>query len=75
MSKEKFTFIMFEKIQVISYKLSYYYKISYNEALDFIYHSKLYKALENEETKMWYFSSEQLFKMLMEEKETGNYIV
>ncbi len=40
-----------------------------------LYNSKLYNALENEETKMWYYSNYDLFKMFLEEKETGKYTV
>ena len=40
-----------------------------------LYNSKIYKALEKEDTKMWYYSSFDLFNMFLEEQETGTYTV
>lgn len=43
--------------------------------MDMLYHSKLYEALEKEDTKMWYYSNYDLFKMFLEETKTGKYSV
>ena len=32
-------------------------------------------VIEKEETKMWYYSNYDLFRMFLEEKETGKYTV
>ena len=52
-----------------------FFNISYSEALKLLYNSKLYNALEDEKTKMWYYSNYDLFRMFLEEKETGHYTV
>ena len=49
--------------------------ISYYEANNLLYHSKLYEALEDESTKMWYYSNYDLFLMFLEERKTDKYIV
>lgn len=75
MNKEKFTYMMFVKVQVLTNSIKNYFNVSYYEARRLLYNSKIYRALEEEETKMWYFSSSDLFKMFLEERNTGNYTV
>ena len=38
------------------------------------YNSKLYRALEREETKMWHFSPMTVYSMWKHEKETGEVV-
>lgn len=73
MSKNQFTYIMFSKIQTLCNSIKNYFNINYIEALKLLYNSKLYKALEDEETKMWYYSNYDLFRMFLEERKTGNF--
>ena len=61
------------KIQSIVTLLKEHYNISYNEAMEMFYKSKVYKSLENEEAKMWYFSSNALFDIFLDEKRMGNF--
>ena len=75
MSDNKFTYIMFVKVQTLCDSIKNYFNITYTEALKELYNSKLYKALEEEETKMWYYSNYDLFKMFLEEHETGRYTI
>lgn len=75
MSDGKFTCIVMSTVQTLCDSIKNYFNISYQEATNLLYHSKLYKALEDEKTKMWYYSSYDLFRMFLEEKETGNYTV
>lgn len=75
MSKEKFESIMFTKIQDLCNSIKKYFNIEYEEATKMLYNSKLYSALEDEETKMWYYSNFDLFKMFLEEKEMGKYTI
>ncbi len=42
-------------------------QFSFDEALDYLYRSKLYDALQFEETKLWHLSTEKLFDMLVNE--------
>lgn len=75
MSDDKFLSIMFVIVQSLCNKIKDYYNIKYDEARKLLYTSKIYKAIEDEQTKMWYFSTTQLFEMFKEEKETGKYTV
>ena len=75
MSKNQFTFIMFEKMQTLCDIIKNYFNITYQDEIKMLYNSKLYEALEDEETKMWYYSNFDLFKMFLEETETGTYTV
>ena len=40
-------------------------------AMEKLYSSKLYSALEKEETKVWHYSVPKLYELLKEETETG----
>ena len=75
MDKGKFECIMFIKIQTLCDSIKNYFNISYMETLKLLYNSKLYNAVEDEKTKMWYYSNHDLFKMFLEERETGKYTV
>ena len=75
MSDKQFAFIMYGKVQALCDSIKNYFNIEYKEAIKMLYSSRLYKALEDEETKMWYYSNYDLFKMFLEEKETGRYTV
>lgn len=46
-------------------------KLSLEEAFDTLYNSKLYMALENEETKVWRLGYPLLYDLLEEELTTG----
>ena len=43
-------------------------------ALQYLYESKLYRALLDESTKIWHLSNEKLFEMLKIEKQTNEFI-
>lgn len=47
------------------------YQVSEIEAINMLYSSQLYTALENEETKLWHFSPKLLFTLFDEEIKTG----
>jgi len=46
-------------------------KITSEEAIKKLYSSKLYEALENEETKVWQYSTQMLYSLFEQEKKTG----
>jgi hypothetical protein len=48
--------------------------INFEEAVQFLYESKLYEALSDEQTKLWHLSSEKLLDMLLIEETTGTLI-
>lgn len=44
--------------------------LNFNEALHYLYNSKLYEKLSEEESKLWHLSTAKLFLMLEDEKNT-----
>ena len=75
MDSGKFAVIIYIKAHSLCTKIVNYFGISYEEAMKKLYNSKLYKKLEIEKNKMWYFSSYDLFQMFIEEQETGDFTV
>ena len=73
--KTKFSMIMIIKVQELTTSIKNYFNISYEDSIKELYQSKLYKLLEREETKMWYYSNHDLFYMFKEEKETGKFTI
>lgn len=45
--------------------------ISENQAITLLYNSQLYAALENEETKVWQYSTPMLYSLLEQELQVG----
>lgn len=45
--------------------------ISEEEAIIKLYASKLYEALENEETKVWQYSTQMLYSLFEQEQKAG----
>ena len=74
MSKEQFEalipYISADLIKLIADKEN----ISHDEAILRLYSSKLYELLEDEETKVWHYSSEMLYALLKQEEETGTIV-
>ena len=75
MDSKRFSMMIYVKANSLCNKIVNYFGVSYNEAIKELYKSKLYKKLEVEENKMWYFSSYDLFQMFIQEHETGTYTV
>ena len=46
-------------------------KTTDEKAIDSLYQSELYTALENEETKVWQYSTEKLYDLYFQEKSAG----
>ena len=49
-------------------------KISEDDAITKIYNSKLYALLEQEETKLWHYSTPMLYSLLQQEQKTGEIV-
>ena len=45
--------------------------IAEDEAMDVLYNSQLYAFLENEEMKLWHYSTPMLYSLLEQEEKTG----
>ena len=72
MGQEQFAAIMpyisADLVDMISKKQG----ISETDALSKLYTSNLYAALEKEETKVWQYSTDMLYSLLLQEEKTGS---
>jgi len=73
MIKPDYTFIIPLKIYNIISLLIENKKLSFLESLKYLYNSKLYEFLSNEETKIWHLSPHKLLDILVEEKQNNNF--
>lgn len=71
MGQEQFTalmpYIITDLINFISEKDN----ISEEETMKKLYSSKLYEVLENEETKLWQYSTQMLYSLFKQEEKNG----
>ena len=72
MDKAKFEALLPLIISALLNKIIERKSISHDEAFSQLYSSRLYNALDQEETKVWYYSAEKLFLLFEEEILTGN---
>lgn len=74
MSQEQFTAIMpyisADLVAMITVKKN----ISEQDAISKLYSSRLYEALEHEDTKLWQYSTAMLYSLLEQEEKNGNII-
>lgn len=71
MSQEQFAammpYISADLVAMIAEKQN----IDHEEAIKKLYASKLYAALEKEETKVWQYSTQMLYALFEQEEQTG----
>ena len=72
MNKEKFSALLPLKVFSIIREMQRD-GVRSDDAIRLLYRSKLYASLENESTKMWWYSPALLYDLLKEELETGNF--
>jgi len=70
--KEQFQVILQITATNLAEKIQKTTGVDKKEAIKSLYSSKLYRTLENEETKLWHLSVPALFDLYIEEKETGS---
>jgi len=63
------------KVEGVVEQLIKGYKMSLEDALEYLYSSQLYTLLEQEETKMWHYSPQMLLHLLEDEKKTGELVL
>lgn len=71
MDKSKFDAIFPIICADVAEKIESELNLSEKESITELYSSYLYEKLEQEETKVWQYSTEKLFEMFLEEKNTG----
>jgi len=71
MDKAKFEALLPIIVAALIQKIIIQMKISQDEAFSRLYNSVLYSFLEEEQTKVWYYSVEKLFQLFEDEINTG----
>ncbi len=71
MDKNKFDAIFPIICSSLAGKIADELNLTEKEAVTELYSSRLYEKLEQEETKVWQYSTEKLFDLFMEEKNSG----
>ena len=71
MDEEQFAALMPVIVADFAGKISEKQGIPEEEAIRKLYASKLYALLEQEDTKVWYYSSEMLYALYEQEESTG----
>ena len=71
MNKAKFDALLPFIVTALIKKIIVKKEISEDDAFLQLYNSELYSFLENEETKVWYYSADKLFMLFDEEISTG----
>ena len=64
MDKNEFDAFIKIKIQALVDRIMERKDLPFEEATRYLYHSRTYKMLINENLKIWHFSTEKLFDML-----------
>ena len=72
MGQEKFVAMMPYISADLIYMIVNKQGISEEEAIKKLYASKLYATLENEETKVWQYSTQMLYALLEQEEKNGD---
>ena len=72
MSQERFTALMPYIISDLVSLIAENDQISENIAMERLYNSQLYKLLEQEDLKLWQYSSHMLYSLFQQEQKTGN---
>lgn len=72
MGREKFVAMMPYISADLIYMIVNKQGISEEEAIKKLYASKLYATLENEETKVWQYSTQMLYALLEQEEKNGD---
>jgi hypothetical protein len=62
---------MYKLIKNIAERAIQKYGLTEQEAISSLYHSQLYRLLSDEETKIWWYSTQVLFELFQMEYENG----
>lgn len=71
MDKEKFAAVFPVICASLAEKIIDNHVLTEEELPEKLYRSQLYEKLENEETKVWHYSSDKLFDLFKEKLNTG----
>ncbi len=72
MGQEQFAALMPIITESLASRIVQEQKLSETDAIIALYNSKLYALLEDENTKLWQYSTEMLYRLFEEEQKTGS---
>jgi len=72
MSQDQFTALMPYIVSDLVSLIAESDQLPENVAMEKLYNSQLYKLLEQEELKLWQYSSHMLYSLFRQEQKTGN---
>lgn len=72
MSQDQFTALMPYIVSDLVSLIAESDQLLENIAMEKLYNSQLYKLLEQEELKLWQYSSHMLYSLFQQEQKTGN---
>jgi len=75
MNKEKFHALLPIFMSALIKKIIEQKNISQDEAFSRLYNSRLYILLDDEQTKVWHYSTEKLYQLFEEEMNTGDFVL
>jgi len=73
MNKEKFQALLPIFVSALINKIIEQKNVPQDEALSRFYKSRLYVLLDDEQTKVWHYSTEKLYHLFEEEMNTGKF--
>ncbi len=71
MDRDKFSAILPMITAAVVNKIVVIYQLDENTAIEMLYSTQLYSFLEDENTKVWQYSTDKLFDLYRMEVETG----
>lgn len=74
MEQEQFSALMPYIVTDLIAEICKIQNLSEEDAFKKLYFSKLYTVLENEETKVWHYSTQLLYRLLEQEEENGTIV-
>ena len=63
-------YIIVDLVKMITKKTN----MSEVDSIELLYNSRLYALLEQEETKLWHYSTDMLYYLFKQEQKTGNIV-
>lgn len=72
MEQKTFSLLLPKICTDLTYMIMEKENLSQTDAIIKLYNSKLYALLEQEETKLWYYSTPMLYSLLEQESISGN---
>ena len=74
MGQEQFIAMMPYITDDLAAMIAQKHHLSETDAISKLYHSQLYAMLEQEDTKVWQYSTDMLYSLFLQEQQTGSIV-